>query len=64
MVLARAIAAEVEKAVAGIVIGHGTDTMHHTAAALSFMLQDLPVPVVMVGSQRSVDRPSSDAAAT
>jgi glutamyl-tRNA(Gln) amidotransferase subunit D len=48
--------------VAGIVVGHGTDTMHHTAAALSFMLQDLPVPVVMVGSQRSSDRPSSDAA--
>ena len=36
--------------------------MHHTAAALSYMLQDLPVPVVMVGSQRSSDRPSSDAA--
>ena len=46
----------------GIVIGHGTDTMHHTAATLSFMLQDLPVPVVLVGSQRSSDRPSSDAA--
>jgi glutamyl-tRNA(Gln) amidotransferase subunit D len=36
--------------------------MHHTAAALSFMLQDPPVPIVMVGSQRSSDRPSSDAA--
>ncbi len=59
---ARAIAAEIEKGVAGIVVGHGTDTMHHTAAALTFMLQDLPVPVVMVGSQRSSDRPSSDAA--
>ncbi len=46
----------------GIVIGHGTDTMHHTAAALSFMVQDSPVPIVMVGSQRSSDRPSSDAA--
>jgi glutamyl-tRNA(Gln) amidotransferase subunit D len=46
----------------GIVIGHGTDTMHHTAAALSFMVQRPPVPVVMVGSQRSSDRPSSDAA--
>jgi len=43
---ARAIAAEIEKGVAGIVD----------------MLQDLPVPVVMVGSQRSSDRPSSDAA--
>jgi glutamyl-tRNA(Gln) amidotransferase subunit D len=59
---AEAIAGEIEKGVAGIVVGHGTDTMHHTAAALSFMLQDLPVPVVMVGSQRSSDRPSSDAA--
>ncbi len=59
---ANAIAAEIEKGVAGIVVGHGTDTMHHTAAALSFMLQDSPVPIVMVGSQRSSDRPSSDAA--
>jgi len=59
---ARAIAAEIAKGVAGIVVGHGTDTMHHTAAALSFMLQDSPVPIVMVGSQRSSDRPSSDAA--
>jgi glutamyl-tRNA(Gln) amidotransferase subunit D len=59
---ARAVAEEIRKGVAGIVIGHGTDTMHHTAAALSFMLQDSPVPIVMVGSQRSSDRPSSDAA--
>jgi len=36
--------------------------MHHTAAILSFMVQGLPIPVVMVGSQRSSDRPSSDAA--
>ncbi|MCC6636706.1 MAG: Glu-tRNA(Gln) amidotransferase subunit GatD, partial [Ignavibacteriaceae bacterium] len=43
-------------------IGHGTDTMHHTAAILSFMVQNSPVPIVMVGSQRSSDRPSSDAA--
>ena len=46
----------------GIVIGHGTDTMHHTAAVLSFMVQRPPIPIVMVGSQRSSDRPSSDAA--
>ncbi|MCP4144777.1 MAG: Glu-tRNA(Gln) amidotransferase subunit GatD [bacterium] len=60
--LANAIGAEIEKGVDGIVVGHGTDTMHHTAAALSFMVQDSPVPIVMVGSQRSSDRPSSDAA--
>lgn len=59
---AREIGKEIEKGVDGIVIGHGTDTMHHTAAVLSFMIQDSPVPIVMVGSQRSSDRPSSDAA--
>jgi glutamyl-tRNA(Gln) amidotransferase subunit D len=46
----------------GIVVSHGTDTMHYTAAALSFALQKLPIPVVLVGAQRSSDRPSSDAA--
>lgn len=46
----------------GVVVSHGTDTMHYTAAALSFALQNLPVPVMIVGSQRSSDRPSSDAA--
>lgn len=46
----------------GVVIAHGTDTMHYTSAALSFALRGLPIPVVLVGSQRSSDRPSSDAA--
>ena len=59
---AQAIGKEIEAGTDGIVIGHGTDTMHHTAAILSFMVQDPPVPIVMVGSQRSSDRPSSDAA--
>ncbi len=59
---ALAIGKAIEEGVAGIVVGHGTDTMHHTAAALSFMVQNSPVPIVMVGSQRSSDRPSSDAA--
>lgn len=59
---AQAIGREIEKGVQGIVIGHGTDTMHHTAGILSFMVQQSPVPIVMVGSQRSSDRPSSDAA--
>jgi glutamyl-tRNA(Gln) amidotransferase subunit D len=45
----------------GIVLSHGTDTMHYTSAALSFALQNLPIPVVLVGAQRSSDRPSSDA---
>ncbi len=62
VVLARRIGEAIESGVDGVVIGHGTDTMQHTAAALTFMVQDPPVPIVMVGSQRSSDRPSSDAA--
>ncbi|MBE0639274.1 MAG: Glu-tRNA(Gln) amidotransferase subunit GatD, partial [Bacteroidales bacterium] len=60
--LAKAIGREIENGVDGIVIGHGTDTLHHTGAALTFMVQNPPVPIVLVGSQRSSDRPSSDAA--
>ena len=60
--LARAIGREIQNGTDGIVIGHGTDTMGHTAAVLSFMVQQTPVPIVLVGSQRSSDRPSSDAA--
>ncbi|MCL2041460.1 MAG: Glu-tRNA(Gln) amidotransferase subunit GatD [Bacteroidales bacterium] len=60
--LANKIGEEIAKGIDGIVIGHGTDTLHHTSAALTFMCQNLPVPVVLVGSQRSSDRPSSDAA--
>ncbi len=52
----------IEKGYDGVILTHGTDTMHYTAAALSFALRNLPVPVVLVGSQRSSDRPSSDAA--
>lgn len=62
LTLAVRVGEAIEEGYDGIVIGHGTDTMHHTAAALSFMVQRPPVPIVMVGSQRSSDRPSSDAA--
>ena len=60
--LAQAIGEEISAGTDGIVIGHGTDTMAHTAAVLSFMVQKSPVPIVLGGSQRSSDRPSSDAA--
>jgi glutamyl-tRNA(Gln) amidotransferase subunit D len=62
------IASEVEKELnthkdlKGIIITHGTDTLHYTSAALSFIFEHIPVPVVLVGSQRSSDRGSSDAA--
>jgi len=61
-VLAHAIGEEIKKGTDGIIIGHGTDTMHYTSAALTFMVQNSPIPIVIVGSQRSSDRPSSDAA--
>ncbi len=57
---AEAIAKEIEGGVKGVIIGHGTDTMCTTGAALAYFLRNLPVPVVLVGSQRSSDRPSSD----
>ena len=46
----------------GIIIAHGTDTMHYTSSFLSFALAGYPIPVALVGSQRSSDRASSDAA--
>ncbi len=43
------------------IILHGTDTMSYTASALAFMFSSLKRPVILVGSQRSSDRPSTDA---
>jgi len=60
--IAKSVASEIKSGTDGVVIAHGTDTLGSTSAALSFALQDLPIPVVLVGSQRSSDRPSSDAA--
>jgi glutamyl-tRNA(Gln) amidotransferase subunit D len=59
--MARSILEEVNKGVAGIILTQGTDTLHYTAAALSFALEGLNIPVVIVGSQRSSDRGSTDA---
>ncbi|MDN5358604.1 MAG: glutamyl-tRNA(Gln) amidotransferase subunit [Candidatus Diapherotrites archaeon] len=60
--IAKGVGEMIKNGVDGVVITHGTDTMHYTAAFLSFALQNVPVPVVLVGAQRSSDRPSSDAA--
>lgn len=57
---ARSIADEINNGAQGVVLAHGTDTMHYTAAALSFILQT-SVPIILTGAQRSSDRPSSDA---
>jgi len=61
-ILAKEVEKEIKSGATGVIITHGTDTLHCTSAALSFALQNLPVPVIVVGSQRSSDRPSSDAA--
>lgn len=60
--MAHRVAEKIREGAKGVIITHGTDTMGYSAAALSFALQNLPVPVIFVGSQRSSDRPSSDAA--
>ena len=45
----------------GFVITHGTDTMGYTAAALSYMIQKSPKPVVLTGSQKSIYNRDTDA---
>jgi len=59
--LAQRIARGVKERFDGVVVTHGTDTLGYTAAALSFALIGVPIPVILVGAQRSPDRPSSDA---
>src|SRR5438445_782650 len=60
--IAEKINSHVRSEYKGIIVAHGTDTMQYTAAALSFSLAGIPIPIALVGSQRSSDRPSSDAA--
>jgi glutamyl-tRNA(Gln) amidotransferase subunit D len=45
----------------GVVVTHGTDTLSFTSSALSFLIENPKAPVVFTASQRSPDRPSSDA---
>jgi len=44
-----------------VIVFHGTDTMQYSASALSFMFEEQTQPIIFTGSQRSSDRPSSDA---
>jgi len=59
--MAEAVIKHLNSGVSGVVLTHGTDTMHYSSAALSFLLHDVSKPVVFTGAQRSVDRGSSDA---
>jgi len=58
--MAKEIIKELKSKPDGIIITHGTDTLHFTSAALAFMLQGIDIPVILVGAQRSSDRGSSD----
>ncbi|MDA4118357.1 MAG: asparaginase domain-containing protein, partial [Thaumarchaeota archaeon] len=59
--MAKKVSDVVARGVSGVLLTMGTDTMGYTAAALSFALRGIPIPLFLVGSQRSSDRPSSDA---
>lgn len=50
-----------DRSISGVIITHGTDTLHYTSSALSFMLGKLNKPVAITCSQRSIDRGSTDA---
>ena len=55
---------EIEKSINedidGIILSHGTDTIQYTAPGLQYSIENLPIPLIIVGAQRSSDRPSSD----
>ncbi|MEM5792822.1 MAG: Glu-tRNA(Gln) amidotransferase subunit GatD [Candidatus Aenigmatarchaeota archaeon] len=59
-VMAKIIAKELNSGARGLIVTHGTDTLHYSTAALSFMLKGLSKPVAIVGAQRSPDRGSFD----
>ncbi|MCC6053357.1 MAG: Glu-tRNA(Gln) amidotransferase subunit GatD [Desulfurococcaceae archaeon] len=59
--IADSVYRHINSGVSGVVVAHGTDTMTYTASALAFAIQEKPAPIVLVGSQRSSDRPSTDA---
>ena len=50
-----------DDSISGVIISHGTDFLHYSASALSFMLGKLNKPVALTYSQRSIDRGSTDA---
>ena len=61
IIIAKHVKKSLDSGDKGVIVTHGTDTLHYTAAALSFFLRNLYRPVVLVGAQRSIDRGSSDA---
>ncbi len=60
-IIAEAVKREVERGARGVIIGMGTDNLAVASAALEFIFEEIPIPVILVGAQRSSDRGSSDA---
>jgi glutamyl-tRNA(Gln) amidotransferase subunit D len=60
--IANEIEAESKKGYKGIIVGMGTDNLAVASAALAFAFEEINIPVILVGAQRSSDRGSSDAA--
>src|SRR3989344_5578043 len=58
--IAKAVKKAIDDGADGVVVTHGTDTLHYTSTILSYLLKNLNKPVVITGAQRSIDRPSSD----
>lgn len=44
----------------GFVVLHGTDTMAYTASVLSYMVRNIPIPVVLTGAQLPIEHPLTD----
>ena len=61
LAMREAILAGVEDGCDGVLLLHGTDTLAYSAAALAFLLLDLPVPVLLTGSMLPAGAPGSDA---
>lgn len=60
-IIAKSVLSYAKKGEKRFIVTCGTDFLHYLSSALSFLLQDVPVGVLVVGSQRSSDRGSSDA---
>jgi len=60
--IAKVIEKKLKEGVDGVIIGMGTDNLAVASAALAFIIEQTPIPIILVGAQRSSDRGSSDAA--
>jgi L-asparaginase/Glu-tRNA(Gln) amidotransferase subunit D len=58
--IANTIARAYTEGASSVIVAHGTDTMAFTCAAVSFILRDIPIPVVFTGAMRPLEATGSD----